>query len=185
MAAIGYVALTLEVHREGRQFVSRCRELGTASCGDTLDEAFENIKDATIEYLNAIEQLGERPRIFREKGIKTRKKPPSVVRQEYELAPGAFVGSYVTKVPVPAWVPRLPLVSSRELLAALRRLGFETAPKSSGGSHLSLYRKMGDRTDVTTIVLGRKEVPRGTLKDILKLGRVSHEEFVRALRKKR
>ena len=99
---VGFITLTLEVAKEGRQFVSRCRELGTASCGDSFDEALENIEDATLAYLNAIEELGERPRIFREKGIRVNKKRPTTVRREYSLPPGAFVGPYVTKVPVPA-----------------------------------------------------------------------------------
>ena len=100
MTTIGFIALTLEVTEEAKRFVSRCRELGTASCGDTVDEAFENIKDATIEYLNAIERLGERPRIFKEKGIVLQKKPPTTIRRE--LHTNTFVRPYVTKVPVPA-----------------------------------------------------------------------------------
>ena len=90
------------VSREGKHFVSRCPELGTASCGDTFDEALTNIKEAALEYLNTIERLGERPRIFKEKGISIRKTRPASIRREVELRPDAFVGSYVTKVPVPA-----------------------------------------------------------------------------------
>ena len=99
---VGFATLTFEVAREGKHFVSRCRELGTASCGDTFDEALKNIEEATAEYLNAIERLGERPRIFQERGIVVRKTRPSTVRREFELHPGAFVGPYVTKIPVPA-----------------------------------------------------------------------------------
>ncbi len=102
MTAIGYVTLTFEVSREGKHFVSRCLELDTASCGDTLDDAFENIEDATFEYLSAIEDLGERTRIFAEKGIEISEHPPAVVSREYELPPGTFVSSHVTKVPAPA-----------------------------------------------------------------------------------
>jgi predicted RNase H-like HicB family nuclease len=102
MPEAGYIAVTLEIVEEGKQFASRCRELGTASCGATFDEALANIKEATVEYLNTIERLGEQPRIFEEKGISLRKNRPSKVRREYELAPGGFVGPYVTKVPVPA-----------------------------------------------------------------------------------
>jgi predicted RNase H-like HicB family nuclease len=94
--------LTLEVVREGRHYVSRCRELGTASSGESFDEALENIKDATLEYLNAIEELGERPRIFRERGLRVSRKRPTKVRREYALPPGAFVGPFVAKVPVAA-----------------------------------------------------------------------------------
>jgi predicted RNase H-like HicB family nuclease len=96
----GYVALTLTVEKEGKQFVSRCVDLGTASCGDSFDEALANIEEATIEYLNTIERLGERSRIFEEKGITIRKSRPSrVALASVALHPGAFIGPYVTKVP--------------------------------------------------------------------------------------
>jgi predicted RNase H-like HicB family nuclease len=95
----GYVVLTLTVSKEGKHYVSECEELGTASFGETVDEAVANVIDASTEYLRAIERLGERKRIFKERGIAIRRAPPRKVRQEYEISPGAFVGPYVTKVP--------------------------------------------------------------------------------------
>lgn len=68
-AITGYVAMTYQVHEEDGQWVSACLELGTASCGDTVDEAFKNIHEATIQYLNAIEESGDRERIFRKRNI--------------------------------------------------------------------------------------------------------------------
>lgn len=102
MAAVAFVPLTLEVSKEGKAFVSRCLELGTASCGDTFEEALANVKEATVEYLNTIERLGERSRIFREKGIAVRKTRPSRLKRAYELHPDAFVGPYVAKIPLSA-----------------------------------------------------------------------------------
>lgn len=67
---VGYVVLTFRVYQEGDQYVSECVELGTASCGDSIDEAFANIKEATLLYLNAIEESGERERIFRRRNIR-------------------------------------------------------------------------------------------------------------------
>jgi hypothetical protein len=37
--------------------------------------------------------------------------------------------------------------------------------------------------DVTVIVLGKKEIPRETLRSALKLGNVSIEDFIEALRR--
>jgi predicted RNase H-like HicB family nuclease len=102
MAAVAFVPLTIEVSKEGDAFVSRCLELGTASCGDTFEEALANVKEATLEYLNAIERLGERPRILREKGIVIRKTRPSSLKGEYRLHPDVFVGPYVAKIPLSA-----------------------------------------------------------------------------------
>ncbi len=66
---VGHIVLTLLIHEEEGQYVSRCPELGTASCGDTIDEAFHNIREATQLYLNSIETAGERERIFHKRGI--------------------------------------------------------------------------------------------------------------------
>ena len=66
---VGHIVLTLLIHEEEGQYVSRCPELGTASCGDTIDEALYNIREATQLYLNSIETAGERERIFRKRGI--------------------------------------------------------------------------------------------------------------------
>lgn len=67
--AEGYIVVTLRVHEEDGQFASTCPELDTASCGDTVDEALRNIREATVQYLNAIEVSGERTRIFRKRNI--------------------------------------------------------------------------------------------------------------------
>ena len=98
-AKTGYIVLTLTVSKEGKHYVSECAELGTASFGESFDEALANIIEATGEYLGAIERLGERKRIFGERGITIHRARPRKVRQEYEIPPGAFVGPYVTKVP--------------------------------------------------------------------------------------
>lgn len=65
----GYIVITYNVHEEDGQFVSVCLELDTASCGDSVGEAFRNIHEATIQYLNAIEANGQRERIFRKCNI--------------------------------------------------------------------------------------------------------------------
>lgn len=67
-----YITVTVRIQREGEHFSAHCVELGTASCGETLDEAFENIKEAVQVHLNALEKLGERPRFFKEHGIRVK-----------------------------------------------------------------------------------------------------------------
>ena len=96
----GFITLTLRVTEEGKRFLSRCLELETASFGGSFEEALANIKEATLEYLNTIERLGQRQRIFKERGIAIRKMRPPIVKKEYELRPGTFVGPYITKVPL-------------------------------------------------------------------------------------
>ena len=66
---LGYITLPFKAHKEEKQYVSECVELGVASCGDTLEEAFKNLKDAVSLYLNTLEEEGERKRVFAERGI--------------------------------------------------------------------------------------------------------------------
>ena len=69
MRVLASVLLTEVVEREGEQYVSTCLELGTSSCGDTIEEALSNLEDAIGLHLNALEDIGDRDRIFQERGI--------------------------------------------------------------------------------------------------------------------
>lgn len=42
---------TSVIHKEGNLFVAECPEVGTVSQGHTIDEALENLKEATELYL--------------------------------------------------------------------------------------------------------------------------------------
>ena len=69
MAAHKYIYVTINIEGEGDQFVSTCPELGTASCGDTEQEALDNLREAITVHLNALEEVGERERVFQERNI--------------------------------------------------------------------------------------------------------------------
>lgn len=49
---------TVVVWREKEGYVSKCPELGVASCGDSISEATENLKEAVELYLENAEALG-------------------------------------------------------------------------------------------------------------------------------
>jgi predicted RNase H-like HicB family nuclease len=53
--------LTATVWQEGDQYVSRCPELGVASCGDTADEAVDALREAVELYLENAKELGLLP----------------------------------------------------------------------------------------------------------------------------
>ena len=55
MKQLGYTAV---VWKEGEGFVSKCIELGVASCGDDFEEAVGNLKEAVQLYLENAEKLG-------------------------------------------------------------------------------------------------------------------------------
>ena len=76
---------------------------------------------------------------------------------------------------------RLPLCSSRELIAALERLGCYPG-RAEAGSHVSYLRRVsGDRVATAVVVLGKREVPKGTLQSILRGLQIETTEFLDAL----
>lgn len=92
------ITLTLRAHKEDDQWAALCDELGVHTCGDSLDEVMDNIVEATMCYLNTIEELGERARIFKERGIEpqlwipeTEPAPPETT----SVRPGEFVTQLV------------------------------------------------------------------------------------------
>jgi len=46
------------VWKESDGYVSKCPELGVASCGDTFEQAVFNLKEAVDLYLENAEELG-------------------------------------------------------------------------------------------------------------------------------
>lgn len=49
---------TMVVWKETEGYVSKCPELGVASCGESINEAAENLKEAVELYLENAEVLG-------------------------------------------------------------------------------------------------------------------------------
>ncbi len=49
---------TAVVWKEKEGYVSKCPELGVASCGDSVPEAMNNLKEAVELYLENAEALG-------------------------------------------------------------------------------------------------------------------------------
>jgi predicted RNase H-like HicB family nuclease len=69
--ARGYVVVTMRATKdeETGQYVAVCEDLDVASCGDSIEDAFAQIEDAVELFLNALEEEGERERVFAERGI--------------------------------------------------------------------------------------------------------------------
>jgi len=49
---------TAVVWKEKKGFVSKCPELGVASCGDSFEEAVGNLKEAVELYIENAKELG-------------------------------------------------------------------------------------------------------------------------------
>ena len=68
---------------------------------------------------------------------------------------------------------RLPSLTPREVVVALKRAGFEE--RRQRGSHLFLWHS--ERQVVTTVPMHVRDLPRGTLKTILRQAGLSDDEF--------
>jgi len=75
-------------------------------------------------------------------------------------------------------MPKLPLIKDRELIRALKKLGFFEHPER-GTSHLVFKHPDGRRTTVARH--SGKDIPRGTLRAIIRDINISIKEFIKLL----
>ncbi len=66
----GFAVFTLAFHKEGPLWVGDCLELGTATDGRSLDSVERELVKLVVLHLNGLEDVGERERVFSERGIK-------------------------------------------------------------------------------------------------------------------
>ena len=64
-----HFTLNTKVEKHDEVYVGYCVELGTVTQGDSLEEVCENLKDAIYVHLSVLDEIGERERVFREKGV--------------------------------------------------------------------------------------------------------------------
>lgn len=70
---------------------------------------------------------------------------------------------------------RRPTVPREDVLKALVRLGFKLPVRQTPGSHVTLHNPQSNKT--ATVIMGRGNMPDGTLKGILEQAHVSTSEF--------
>ena len=74
----GFVVLRFEFNKENDgRWTAVCTELGTATFGDTFEEAQEDLQEAVALHLNTLEDVGERRRFFKENNITLHRVQPS------------------------------------------------------------------------------------------------------------
>jgi len=78
-------------------------------------------------------------------------------------------------------MPKLPILSSKDVIRILRHLDFEPAPKRGKGSHAAFVKKAEEKTYLVIVPL-RDEIPRGTLLSIIEQMGLTKIEFIRILR---
>jgi len=75
---------------------------------------------------------------------------------------------------------KLPTVAAKDVVRALERAGFQTWRQK--GSHLTMFRD-ADRRALTVPIHFSKDVPKGTLRTIIRDAGLTVEEFVKFLRR--
>ncbi|MFC1908714.1 type II toxin-antitoxin system HicB family antitoxin [Chloroflexota bacterium] len=88
--------LSIFVRKEGNQYSSWCPELDVASCGDTMEEACNNLDDAVDLYLDTLLEEEDLLRILDERGFK-----PSKDSEEREICEAPFLSSRHKALTVP------------------------------------------------------------------------------------
>ncbi|OPX22731.1 MAG: hypothetical protein B1H03_03630 [Planctomycetales bacterium 4484_113] len=77
---------------------------------------------------------------------------------------------------------RLPILSSDEVVKALKRAGFAPAPKRGKGSHVAMQGKDPTGRVRLVIIPKRKSLRRGTVQSILDQAGLTRDELLNLLR---
>jgi predicted RNase H-like HicB family nuclease len=91
-----YIFLTIILEKEeSNRWTAECKELGTATFGNSIEDARHKIEEAIGLHLNTLEEVGERERFFKEHKIKLHTKQPDSIKVDVSTNPRTFVQSYV------------------------------------------------------------------------------------------
>ena len=101
----GYVVLTGYTEPEDDGFNAYCPELGVATCGDTIEEALDNLGDALELQLLELADIGRLERDFRENGVTVKAAPLPAGSVDALVPVGKTMRVYVLPVPAPVPVP--------------------------------------------------------------------------------
>jgi predicted RNase H-like HicB family nuclease len=63
------IKLTEELWKEGNMYVSYCPELDIPSCGETVEQAKKNLKEAILINLEETQRMGTLDKFLREAGF--------------------------------------------------------------------------------------------------------------------
>ncbi len=94
----GYIILTVIFKFEDEVWTAECKELGTATFGDTIQEAEKDIQEAISLHLNTLEGVGEREAFFREHGIKVYQVQPEQMHIDLPFDANIFVSQRIQPI---------------------------------------------------------------------------------------
>jgi predicted RNase H-like HicB family nuclease len=94
-----YIFLTIILEKQNSDhWTVECRELGTATFGNSIEDARSKIEEAICLHLNTLEEVGERERFFKENKIKLHTKQPTSIKVDVSTNPRTFVQSYIQQL---------------------------------------------------------------------------------------
>jgi predicted RNase H-like HicB family nuclease len=94
-----YILLTVRIAQEGDQWAAECVELGTAACGDSIEEARAAMADLIALHLNALEEVGTCERFLRTHGIAVHRTKQASGTVPVRVGIGEFVTRFSEPVP--------------------------------------------------------------------------------------
>ena len=95
----GYSA-NRNITREGKQWTALCNELGTATCGDTIEEVREAMASLIQLHLNTLESVGARRSFFQQHSITFHRVRPKDSARRVPVRPGRLVERFTEAVAV-------------------------------------------------------------------------------------
>ena len=79
-------------HKEGKQWVGECQELGTSTFGNSFEEVEAELIELVELHLNSLEGLNERERFLKEQGIEIlTKELPKTISVSTPYFPGLVI----------------------------------------------------------------------------------------------
>jgi len=72
---------------------------------------------------------------------------------------------------------KFPSLSSKQVIKALKSIGFEDGPKRGKGSHIAMVKREPGKIRLV-IIPNRKIIPKGTLRSILDQAGLTRDEFI-------
>ena len=76
------IKLTEELWKEGNMYVSYCPELDIASCGESIEEAKENLKEVILINIEETQKIGTFDQFLQEAGFSESQGDVLYVRKE-------------------------------------------------------------------------------------------------------
>jgi predicted RNase H-like HicB family nuclease len=86
-----YIILTAVYKRDQGVWTAECQELGTATFGDTFEEAEADLREAIELHLGTLEDAGECERFLRKHNIRIYSEIPHKVVTELPVRPDTWV----------------------------------------------------------------------------------------------